>query len=185
VSDEIIRTPRLDLVLMSVAYMQALSRRDLAAASAEVGAAVPMWVADELVDFLRYRLGQLERQPEIRGWLGRSMVLTEADGSRHVVGSIGFHGPPDADGRLEVGYSVDPPYRRRGFAREAVQAMFDWAHAKHGIVRFVASVSPGNEASQNLISQFGFHKVGEQMDDIDGLEYVYETTWPRPRPAAG
>jgi ribosomal-protein-alanine N-acetyltransferase len=168
---------------MSVHYMEALQRRDLDAAGREINADVSMWIADELVDFLRYRLAQLSRDPTIHQWLGRAMVISEPDGQRHVVGSIGCHGAPDAEGRLEVGYGVDPRYRRRGFARESVRALFDWAYQTHGITRFVASVGPWNVASLGLIAQFGFRKVGEQMDDIDGLEYVFETEWPRPTSA--
>ena len=29
------------------------------------------------------------------------------------------------------------------------------------------------------LRRLGFERVGEQIDDIDGLEYVYETTWPQ------
>lgn len=173
-----IPTPRLELVSMSVPFMEALVGHDLAAASKEIGATVPAWVADELENFLNFRLGQLRVDPTIRVWLGRAMVLTEADGSRRVVGSIGFHGPPDAMGRLEVGYSVDPPFRRRGYARESVKALFDWAHATHGIKRFVASISPDNEPSLRLAAGYGFRRVGEQIDEIDGLEYIFETDWP-------
>ena len=181
-ADEIapITTPHLQLVAMSVPFMEALAAKDLAAASKEIGATVPMWVADELENFLKYRLGQLRVDPSIRVWLGRAMVLAEEDGTKRVVGSIGFHGQPDAEGRLEVGYSVDPPYRRRGYASESVKALFDWAHRERGTTRFVASISPSNEASLNLTAAYGFHKVGEQMDEIDGLEYVFETDWPRP-----
>jgi RimJ/RimL family protein N-acetyltransferase len=174
---EVIRTERLELVLMSVPFMEALQRGDLEAASREISATTSPWLAEQLVDFLKYRLGQVRADPSVRGWLGRAIVVTGDDGSREAIGSIGFHGPPD-DGKLEIGYSVDPRYRRRGYAREAVKAMLDWAYETHGISRFVASVGPWNEPSLNLIGQFGFRKVGEQMDDIDGLEYVFETTWP-------
>jgi RimJ/RimL family protein N-acetyltransferase len=175
-----IRTPRLELVSMSVPFMEALTAHDLAAASAEIGATVPAWMATELENFLKYRLGQLRLDPSIRVWLGRVMVLTEADGTRRAIGSIGFHGPPDEQGRLEVGYGVDARFRRQGYASESVKALFDWAHREHGITRFVASISPDNEASLNLTAAYGFRKVGEQMDEIDGLEYVFETDWPRP-----
>jgi RimJ/RimL family protein N-acetyltransferase len=175
-----IRTRQLELVSMSVPFMEALARKDLAAASEEIGAIVPAWVADELENFLKYRLAQLRLDASIRVWLGRAMVLSEEDGGRRVVGSIGFHGPPDAQGRLEVGYSVDPPFRRRGYASESVNALFDWAHREHGITRFIASISPDNEPSLRLTAAYGFHQVGEQMDEIDGLEYVFETDWPRP-----
>jgi [ribosomal protein S5]-alanine N-acetyltransferase len=177
---EPIRTPRLSLVSMSVPFMQALARGDLLAGSREIGASVPAWLAGQLEHFLQFRLAQLAVDPTIRPWLGRAIVLDDEHGDRHVIGSVGFHGPPDNERRLEIGYSIDPPYRRQGFAREAVRAMFDWARAIHGVNRFVASVSPDNEASLNLIEQFGFEKVGEQIDDVDGLEYVFETTWPKP-----
>ncbi len=175
-----IATAQVTLVSMTVPFMEALAARDMAAASREIGADVPEWMADELENFLKFRLGQLRLDPSIRQWLGRVMVLTAEDGTRRAVGSIGFHGPPDAAGRLEVGYSVDPPFRRRGYASESVKALFDWAHREHGITRFVASISPDNDASLNLTAAYGFQKVGEQMDEIDGLEYVFETDWPRP-----
>jgi len=41
------------------------------------------------------------------------------------------------------------------------------------------SISPDNEPSLRLAQQFGFRQVGEQMDEIDGLEYVFETSWPK------
>ena len=165
---------------MSVPFMEALARKDMKAASEEIGATVPAWIAEELENFLKYRLGQLRLDPSIRAWLGRAMVLTEGDGTRRVVGSVGFHGPPDAQGRLEVGYSVDPPFRRRGYASESVKALFDWAHREHGITRFIASISPDNVPSLRLTAAYGFQRVGEQIDEIDGLEYVFETDWPRP-----
>ena len=175
-----IRTERLELASMTVPFMQALVARDLGAAEREIGAHVPAWLPDQLDDFLQYRLAQLAVDPSIREWLGRAMLLDDEAGGRRVVGTIGFHGPPDAQGRAEIGYSVDPVYRRQGLARESITALFDWAGATHGVHRFVASISPTNEPSLRLASSFGFVQVGTQIDDIDGLELVFETTWPPP-----
>jgi GNAT superfamily N-acetyltransferase len=175
---ETIRTPRLELVSMTVPVMEALQVKDLETAGRLAGAGIEEGLADDLVDFLRYRLAQLDAEPSIREWLGRLMILTDATAERHAIGTIGFHGPPDDQGRLEVGYRVEVPYRRQGFARESVQALFDWAASAHGIHRFVASVSPTNQPSLNLIAGFGFRRTGEHMDEIDGLEYEFETDWP-------
>jgi RimJ/RimL family protein N-acetyltransferase len=174
---EVIRTDRLELLLMSVPFMEALQRRDVGPASAELGVDIPAWLVDDMQDFLNYRLAQLREDPSVHGWLGRVMVLTDEDGSRHVVGSIGFHGPPE-EGKLEIGYRVDPGYRNRGFARESATAMYRWAHDTHGISTFVASVSPDNIASLNLIEEYGYVLIGEQIDEIDGLELVFEADWP-------
>lgn len=165
---------------MTVPFMEALARDDVPGAAREIGATVPDDMPEYLRDFLRYRLAQLAVDPAIRQWLGRAIVVSGDDGERHVIGSIGFHGAPDEHGRLEIGYKVEPAYRRQGIAREAAAAMFDWAYREHGVTRFVASISPTNEPSLRLASGFGFEQVGEQMDDIDGLELVFETTWPRP-----
>ena len=175
---ETIRTPRLELVSMTIPVMRALQEKDLETAGREVGAAVTPGLADDLVDFLRYRLAQVEADPSIRQWLGRLMVLTDEDGQRRAIGTIGFHGPPDELGRLEVGYRVEAPYRRLGYAREAVRAMFDWAASAHGIHRFVASVSPANDPSLQLIAGFGFRQTGSHIDEIDGLELEFENDWP-------
>jgi len=182
---ETIRTPRLDLVSMTVPVMRALQMKDLETAGREAGAIVTPGLADDLVDFLRYRLAQVEADPSIRQWLGRLMVLTNEAGERHAIGTIGFHGPPDEQGRLEVGYRVEAPYRRQGYAREAVRAMFDWAASAHDIHRFVASVSPTNEPSLQLIAGFGFEQTGSHIDEIDGLEYEFEADWPNTTAQAG
>jgi len=164
---------------MTVPFMEALARGDLDDASREIEASVSAWLPEQLDHFLEYRLAQLAVDATIREWLGRAIVLQETAGDRRVIGSIGFHGPPDEHGRLEIGYSVDPAYRRRGYAIEAVRAMFEWALERHGVRRFIASVSPDNEPSLGLIRQFGFERVGEQLDPVDGLEYVFEADWPR------
>lgn len=169
----VITTARLELVLMSVSFMEALRASDFVTAEQEIGAGVPHGMAADLEHFLEYRLAQVARDPVILEWLGRAMVLAGDDGTRRVIGSIGFHGPPDDSGRLEVGYRVEPAFRRRGYAIEAVRALFDWATECHGVTRFVASVSPTNEASLSLIAQLGFREIGSQIDEIDGLELVF------------
>ena len=175
---ESIRSARLALVPMSVPFMQALRDRDFDAAEAEVGAQVPHGMADDLEHFIVYRLAQLAVDPMMIEWLGRAMTLADESGRRQVIGTIGFHGPPDALGRLEVGYRVEMAFRRQGYAIEAVRALFDWAAGRHGVTRFLASISPGNVASRSLTATLGFREIGSQMDEIDGLELIFEVDWP-------
>jgi RimJ/RimL family protein N-acetyltransferase len=173
-----IETPRFELVSMTMAFMQALIERDLATAAREAGAIVPVDLPDELEHFLDYRTAQLRADPSIQPWIGRLIVLDDAHG-RRVIGTIGFHGPPDDDGRVEIGYRVQPEYRRRGVATETVQALIDWAYREHPITRFRASTAPDNLASRAVLAKFGFRQVGTQMDDLDGLELVFERDgWP-------
>lgn len=165
---------------MTIPFMRAIVANDVAAAAEELGAEVSEGLPDDLENFLRYRLAQVDVDPSIQPWLGRAMVLTDEAATRRAIGTIGFHGPPDDQGRLEVGYRVEPDYRRLGFARESVAALFDWAASTHGIRRFVASISPTNDASLRLAAGFGFVHTGSHIDDIDGLELEFEASWPPP-----
>ena len=44
-----------------------------------------------------------------------------------------------------------------------------------------ASISPDNEPSLNLVASFGLERNGEQWDEEDGLEWIFEI----PTPATG
>src|SRR5687767_9069384 len=123
----------------------------------------------------RRRLEQLAADDSEQPWLVRAMVLRA---SRGVVGSIGFHAPPDRRGRVEIGYDVVPAERRKGYAREGVSALTDWAFATGRARVCVASISPDNAPSLALARSLGFRRVGEQIDDVDGLELVFERALP-------
>jgi RimJ/RimL family protein N-acetyltransferase len=109
--------------------------------------------------------------PSSQPWLLRAMVLR--NGTRPMIGHIGFHGPP-IEGAAEIGYTVFPEHRRRGYAREAVLTLMHWSREAHGVQRFIVSISPDNAPSLALASAMGFVRTGEQMDEVDGLEYVFE-----------
>jgi ribosomal-protein-alanine N-acetyltransferase len=105
------------------------------------------------------------------------LLLRTADDSGRpepaVVGEAGFHGPPDGDDRVEIGYMVVGEHRRCGYAEEAVRALMAWAKAEHGISRFRASISPHNAPSLSLIRKLGFAQVGTQLHDRRGEELIF------------
>lgn len=97
-----------------------------------------------------------------------------------MIGLIRFHNSPDlhADkpyrkGAVELGYCIFSNYRRKGYAREAILGVINWAAEGFCVHRFIASVSPENSPSLALVQSFGFIKIDEVIDEIDGLEYVY------------
>jgi RimJ/RimL family protein N-acetyltransferase len=167
-----ITSRRLDLVSMPVEFMQASLDGDLLRAAELIDAVLPATWPGRAARPMRYRLKQLAANPADQPWLLRAVVLREP--VRTVIGYIGFHGPPDARDALEVGYTIDADYRRRGYAFEAVEALFGWATHEHGIRLFIASISPDNAASLALARKLGFHQTGVQWDDDDGEELVFE-----------
>ena len=104
-------------------------------------------------------------------WLLRAVVTRSHP---TMVGRIGFHGPPDADGVVEIGYRIDSAFRRRGFGFECAARLIEAAERVQAVSAVRASIAPENEPSLRIAERLGFRLIGEQMDEIDGLELVFE-----------
>ncbi|WP_030991733.1 GNAT family N-acetyltransferase [Streptomyces sp. NRRL S-1813] len=152
--------------------MTALLNDDLAQASAEAGVALTEYFVTDTAKWVwQYRVNQLTADPGCAGWLTQT-VVAEPEGA--VVGYAGFHGPPDEAGMVELGYSVAPVHRRQGYARAMLTELVRRSVAEAGVRTVRVTVSPDNAASLATISGFGFVEVGEQWDEEDGLETVFE-----------
>ena len=79
---------------------------------------------------------------------------------RTIIGETGFHGPPDGSGTVEVGYSIVPDYRGRGFAFEATRALIDKAFERPGIRRVIAGCLDDNLASIKVLERLGMQRAG-------------------------
>lgn len=168
-----ITTSRLELISLSVSFAEALlGGRPFIAEGIGGFSIFRGWPDEHDRRFLETRLSQMRSDPDLQIWLARAMVLLR-DPLKPMIGHIGFHGPP-RDGALELGYTVFEPYRRQGYAREAVRGLMDWAFKERGISRFIVSISPDNAPSLALAGKLGFKRTGEQVDPEDGLEYVFE-----------
>lgn len=164
--------PEITIVQLGPATLAALAAGDLATARRTSPVALNPWLAGpECVSTWRYRAKQAVESPEDLPWV-TGVIWDEAAGL--AAGKAGFHGAPNPDGMVELGYAVDPTLRRRGYARAALNALIDRAFREPDVHVLRATVSPTNAASLALIHQFAFLEVGDQWDDEDGLEIIYE-----------
>lgn len=176
-SDAPIETARLLLALLRAETLRALLAHDLARASTCQGLALP---ADFLPEggaedpLLAFHHHQVRDHPDVRGWCIRAMVR-RADGV--VVGDCGFHGPPRAAGRAEIGYSVLSAHRGRGYATEAAHALVRWAFAQ-GEQTVFAAVAPSNTPSLAVVRKVGFVQTGSQHGGGGQEELVFEIDRP-------
>ena len=168
---ESIVSERLELRPMTVEFLDALLDPDRNESALEVPAG---WPDEHDRRFLENRRRELHSRPELLGWLVYAVIR---DG--RLVGHAGFHGPPGRNARndeeaVELGYTIFPTHRRRGYATEAARALVGWAHREHGIRRFLFSISPDNEPSLAIARRLGFSEVGRHWDDEDGEELEFE-----------
>lgn len=174
-----IPTHRLRLVALVRENLEALTT----GSRPPVGFRVPDWWPDEtdlthLQEWLRDASGHEGND----GWRPRGIVNRDGE----LIGHAGFHQPPttieaaladpnyvgdidpSAGGVVELGYTVFPEHRGRGYATEAAAALIEWAWQTGQVSTILASVSPTNEASRRVLDRLdGFVEIGRCSDEAD------------------
>ena len=157
-----LKTKRLELVAGTVDLIRAeISDQDRFAALLEARVH-PTWAQERDYQELMGSMAQrIEDAPAETGWWSWYFVLrNRVTGSRVLIGNGGFKGPPDDEGNVEIGYSLLPPYRNKGYTTEAVQALVSWAFEHPEVERVIAEARPGNTASVRVLHKVGFDEGG-------------------------
>ena len=159
---------------MTPEFLEALLEGDREKASRALDAKLPEGFPREGgMRFFELRLRQMRENAGFLLWCPHAVVL---DGQ--MIGHAGYHGPPGVNAKrkpdaVEIGYTIEEPWRRRGYATAAATELLRMAEER-GIRRFVACTTPDNVPSLALIRNLGFEQTGEAVDEEDGLELVFE-----------
>jgi RimJ/RimL family protein N-acetyltransferase len=104
---------------------------------------------------------------------GYGMFALEARASGDVVGFCGLvhpGGQPDA----EIKYAFLRAHWGQGLASEVVPALLAYGAQRHDLRRVIATVAPGNEASQRVLVKAGM-RLAQHRENEDGtLTLVYD-----------
>lgn len=150
-----LQSPRLRLVAATRELLEA----DLAgpAALARVLGAdePPEWPPEHYdAPAVRYTITMLD-DPANHGWSSFYVLAGPA-----LVGIVGYKGPPDANGSVELGYSLIPSAQGKGYASEAVNAMVDHALTVPAVTRVIAETMPALSPSIRVLERTGFRLIG-------------------------
>lgn len=179
-------TKRLRLVPITLPMVEAVMRRDRAAAEAALDVALrdqgwdlpacarfpDGWPNEDLVArAFPFSIDAIRANPETRLW-GDSLVLP-LEGPPRVVGSVVFKGRPP-DGVAEVAYGIEEQSQRQGLATEATRACVEWALQQEGIAAVQATTFPWHVASLGVIKNVGMVPCGSREHDLLGELLVFE-----------
>ncbi len=120
---------------------------------------------------LAWRVPQVRVDPNVNRWFVRWIVLRT---SGEIIGSTSFHSAPDDAGMIEIGLGIQEAFRNKGYAKETLLGMWRWALGDLLVQKLRYTVSIENAPSIRVIESFGFHYVGEQIDEEDGPESIFE-----------
>jgi Acetyltransferases, including N-acetylases of ribosomal proteins len=82
-----------------------------------------------------------------------------------IIGGICFHGEPDENKILEVGYGIDTNYSNKGYATEAVGGLINWLKVNNGANALLAETERTNYSSIKVLQKNGF-KVYNQDKNL-------------------
>jgi RimJ/RimL family protein N-acetyltransferase len=109
----------------------------------------------------RMLLKQIHLQQRRSGF-GMYQIIRRRDTT--IIGDIGFHGAPNADGQVVVGFGLAPSARGQGYAAEALVALTRWALMQPDVRVVLADTTHDNAASQAVLSRAGFRHVRDDTE---------------------
>ncbi len=130
------------------------------------------WCPADVAD-ARGFIGRQSSEAAPVGWFQRAIRLRDGGG---LIGDLGLNLPEGARDPVEFGVSIAPAHQGKGYASEAVRAVFDQVFGPFGRHRIHASVDPRNLASMAMLRGLGMRQEahhreslwlrGERVDDV-------------------
>ena len=171
----VLHTPRLVMVPITLSLVEAMLAGRREEAERAIDARLPdTWPGPALIErAFCADVAAIRANPEFRLWGDRVMIAQpeKPGGPRRVVGSVVFHGGPDSEGIVEVGYGVEQESQRQGFATEGTRAAVEWALAQ-------PKVPSWHVASRRVLERCGMRLAGSHDHDMLGelLEFERRAT---------
>lgn len=157
-----IRTSRLRIIGLSPALLR-LCRRGRVHMERALGL-VPLSAGnvlreEALSSALEEMIGRVEAAGTEGFWCTNwEIVLGEEN---RIIGGLAFYGVPGPEKEVEIGYILQPEYRGRGYASEALRAMIEWCRRKFGVA-VVAETEKTNGPSQGAALAAGMIPAEER-----------------------
>ncbi len=102
------------------------------------------------------------------------LILAIEKSENIIIGSAGFHDQPDENGMIEIGFGIVPDFHNRGFGKELLHGMWQMIVKDSRVKTLRYTVSKDNGPSMHIIENLKFNLMGEQIDEEDGPELIFE-----------
>jgi len=150
-----LETNRLKLIPFALDLKKA-TIDDKAKLAEMIGMRVPEnWPGRDLAEALPLFVADMEQDPFGSVWDG--IIIHKAD--EVIIGDMGFKGGPNEEGVVEIGYSIIPEYRTRGYATEMALRLISWAFQEQGIKVIAAECLKDNVSSIKVLEKVGMCRL--------------------------
>ena len=157
-----LETPRLRLIPYTLELKQ-IMLAERARLTEMLGVVIPdAWPGADMLEALPFFIEAMEKDPAGLVWDG--IIIHKAD--QVAIGGIGFHGPPDEAGRVEIGYNIIPAYEGQGYATEMARRVIEWAFQMPGIQAVTAECLDDNIGSIKVLEKVGMRRLGTEGNKL-------------------
>lgn len=122
-------------------------------------------LADVILRHVGRTLPERQSDEDRLHWGGYCVVDA---GTRDVVGSCAYKGPPSDAGEVEIAYFTHPGFEGRGYATEMARKLIDLAYGSEGVRSVIAHTLPRESASTRVLQKAAMALAGEVTDPEDG-----------------
>lgn len=119
---------------------------------------------EEVVQATRQMLDGILRDPV--NWLFYTDWSIVLKAQSRIIGGLCFKGTPDDQGRVEIGYGMDPCFQGHGYMTEALGEMVRWAFDQPFVITVVCETDRDNVASHRVLEEVGFASYKETEEHI-------------------
>ncbi len=123
---------------------------------------------DAILNDLLPNLSDLNKDP-----LFYTMWIVIEKMEKSIIGGICFHGQPDKNGEVEIGYGIDNEFRNRGYMTETISGFILWAKTRGEIETIKAITDKVNLSSIQVLKKNNF-KISEQDDDTVTMKLEFK-----------
>lgn len=120
---------------------------------------------------LKHRIRRIKTVPE---YSEIALLLAIDKSSSEIFGLAGFHDLPDEKGMIEIGFSIVSEKQNQGFGTELLLGIWTMILKRIDVKILRYTVAPDNAPSIHIIEKYGFELVGQQIDEEDGVDLIYE-----------
>lgn len=158
-----LQTDRLSLIPISLETALSLLEGNRATIDDMGFKADEHWPTPDTMDILPIVCETLKKEGQPTGFEVWMIVEKE---EKLVIGDIGFHGRPDDEGVVEVGFGLVQSHWGNGYGTEALSAILGWACKQDQVSAVKAGCLLTNQASAALLRKAGFSETGRDAEMI-------------------
>lgn len=87
--------------------------------------------------------------------------------TKKIAGGFCFHGLPDENGKVEIGYGTDIAFRNKGYMTEAIKELINWITKSKKVKVIKAETENENISSYKVLEKNGFNLI--KKCDVNSL----------------